>query len=1231
MVVLNDGDNYVSIQNPTSGEEWDLNRWSFDNYTLFRYEAKSDGDVKFSIYTDVGQSSLFGGVSSYGNIYASTAYFDSTRALFFDDNVKAGQIFYIGVRGYNDNVIGSCKINVEFTSACSLGHHTMTPVAEVLAICKTNGNVAHYHCSKCGFDYADEDGTERIVDVVTGSLGHDYDSEGNCQREGCGYKVVELNRGDNKVNVQNITNSNKWSIEKTNPRHYNLLKYIAKSDDEITITGVGNKQIFAVLFDSNMSYITETTGNWETIEDFIIPINEVKTNNVYYIGLRGNWEAVIGDYTINIDAPCASGQHILTQVTGEPATCNTDGTMTHWHCSSCGRNYADAGCTEKIKDVVIPALGHDIDDDGRCKHEGCDVAYVILHDGDNDVNVLTPTSVDEWYENRLDVKNFVLCHYKVESDGDLEIRINTDNGHASLFCDQNLVPLVGDLWSDTQYSYFVQQNVKAGEVYYIGVRGYGDNVINSCNINMHLIPACAQGNHTMTYTAAAFPTCTTDGNVEYYHCSKCNFNYADETGTKRILDPTFYSLGHNYDSEGNCQREGCGYKAVELSRGDNKVNIHSITFDDIWYYDKYSPRHYSLMKYTVKADGDITIKSVGGSYVYGIVFDSNMQYIDAKYNHSDFELNITGAHAGDVYYIGARGVYGYDINNGYIINIEAPLPTECAPNQHTMTHVTGIPVTCTNDGTVEHWYCSACDRYYANAEGTQEIAEIVIKALGHDICTDGSCLREGCDYSLPELQIGGNAVNILTPTYGNDWNSSKEESRHYTLFKYTVKADGDVIIRSVGGLDTYGALYNSNWECLAVQDANEDNYYDFKLVIENAKAGDVYFIGARGYGNTLIGDYTINVFENNGSMTATGQILVGKTMIDLEYPESVSNFNAANTGKMNISQTEIGGKPAVVLTLNGVEINNDPDYYVTLGAEISAPLIVNVLGENTINVKNLDQGRGAGLSVSGDLILAGSGTLNINIGDPSDEAFGYGIDAIRVISIDDKVADILKEIDGTEIPDEYTFSGTINITGELNNCLGIITEDDGMFLSGGNYNINLNGGIGIVSVGKTALLNNNVKIKAGGESTGIYLIKPDEETSSTYGNWMDWLRLDNDLTIQGGNLEIDAESSVVYDGFEGQPSLFVQPQRDGDIMVVETGSSKETAQKVDINTTNLLDVAGSYLHIYEQSYEEYIATGIGSNLKQNADDEKMYNIMGQRVGKNTKGIVIVNGRAVVRK
>lgn len=53
------------------------------------------------------------------------------------------------------------------------------------------------------------------------------------------------------------------------------------------------------------------------------------------------------------------------------------------------------------------------------------------------------------------------------------------------------------------------------------------------------------GDHDLSHHDAVPPTCTTDGNVEYWECSLCQKDFSDDKGTAEITDIVKSALGHS--------------------------------------------------------------------------------------------------------------------------------------------------------------------------------------------------------------------------------------------------------------------------------------------------------------------------------------------------------------------------------------------------------------------------------------------------------------------------------------------------------------------------------------------------------------------------------------------------------------------------------------------------------------------------------------------------------------
>lgn len=79
---------------------------------------------------------------------------------------------------YHYSCICGAKGSGTFTVGEPLGHDTHF-VKSVDRTCTADGNVAHWHCDKCGRDFEDENGFKQIQNVVLAKFGHNYEMENN--------------------------------------------------------------------------------------------------------------------------------------------------------------------------------------------------------------------------------------------------------------------------------------------------------------------------------------------------------------------------------------------------------------------------------------------------------------------------------------------------------------------------------------------------------------------------------------------------------------------------------------------------------------------------------------------------------------------------------------------------------------------------------------------------------------------------------------------------------------------------------------------------------------------------------------------------------------------------------------------------------------------------------------------------------------------------------------------
>lgn len=137
-----------------------------------------------------------------------------------------------------------------------------------------------------------------------------------------------------------------------------------------------------------------------------------------------------------------------------------------------------------------------------------------------------------------------------------------------------------------------------------------------------------------------------------------------------------------------------------------------------------------------------------------------------------------------------------------VLGLAACNNSENENHQHNLVAVQGKSATCTETGILEHWRCETCDKLFSDKNGTAEIENTTIPALGHDF-VGGVCTRCGAaDPNDDTLLDGKELKNIKISAQGMlTWSRLKIAS------KYSVKissAEGDrmyEIPKSEGSFD----------------------------------------------------------------------------------------------------------------------------------------------------------------------------------------------------------------------------------------------------------------------------------------------------------------------------------------------------------------------------------------------------------------------------------------------
>lgn len=102
------------------------------------------------------------------------------------------------------------------------------------------------------------------------------------------------------------------------------------------------------------------------------------------------------------------------------------------------------------------------------------------------------------------------------------------------------------------------------------------------------ITSCTTGhNHSLEYVQAVPETCTTDGNVEYWHCSLCDRVFSDSEGQLEIYD-TVIPAGHLWETEWTIDiiptEQNDGEKSYHCSRCDARTEITLLSNTSGFYF-----------------------------------------------------------------------------------------------------------------------------------------------------------------------------------------------------------------------------------------------------------------------------------------------------------------------------------------------------------------------------------------------------------------------------------------------------------------------------------------------------------------------------------------------------------------------------------------------------------------------------------------------------------------------
>ena len=519
----------------------------------------------------------------------------------------------------------------------------------------------------------------------------------------------------------------------------------------------------------------------------------------------------------------AAKGHTFNHVDAVASTCVSEGTVEHWHCTVCGKDYADSQGNNEILSTVVPMVAHELEHhaavaaicttDGVAEYWSCSVCGRLFNDAGGH-NMIAEPPVLERTGHRLDHVDAVTAtctatgvveHWHCTVCGK-----NYSNAESVSELVSTVAPMVAH---DLMHHEAVAATcTSAGSIEYWECSVCGKHYSDSqgkTEIDPRLIVIGATG-HNLSHVERVEATCTSSGVVEHWRCSVCG-NLFSDINAMHIIDPESVVIpakGHSavgtaaveatctsagssaywtcsecgkHFSDASCTHEIAEGSWVVAAKGHNLVHVNAVaatcTTDGVlehWHctvcgkdYSDASGQS-EMMTVTVPASGHSPV--VTAAKAATCTEDGNTTY---------WTCTVCGKHYSD---------------ERCIEEIEE-LSWVIAKHGHSLTEINAVEATCTASGIVGHWHCSECGHDFSDSNATDDITgSVVVQALGHSIvstpatsptCTEPgnssywACTRCGTNFSdaLCTHEIASGSWVI--PATGHSYSIAFDDNRHW--------------------------------------------------------------------------------------------------------------------------------------------------------------------------------------------------------------------------------------------------------------------------------------------------------------------------------------------------------------------------------------------------------------------------------------------------------------------
>ena len=241
--------------------------------------------------------------------------------------------------------------------------------------------------------------------------------------------------------------------------------------------------------------------------------------------------------------------------------------------------------------------------------------------------------------------------------------------------------------------------------------------------------------HSFTHVEAVQATCTNGGNIEYWHCDKCGNYYSDAAGTNQIAleDTVTAAAGHSFThvaaadptctTEGNIEYWQCSQCGKLWADSEGSIPLEEA--DVVTAATGHSLEHVEEVPKSCTTDGHIE---------YWHCEDCNNYFADAEgtkavtieetvipKGHTPGETVIEDGREATCESAGSHDEVVYCADCAEEISRKTVTDPQKA---HSLTeHVERLGATLKAEGHIEYWQCSECGGFFADAAGTNQITQ----------------------------------------------------------------------------------------------------------------------------------------------------------------------------------------------------------------------------------------------------------------------------------------------------------------------------------------------------------------------------------------------------------------------------------------------------------------------------------------------------------------------------